>query len=329
MLIRRKQKASTKYWRKLRKVRKRLQNIKNDAVVESLKVFKRSSIKQKLFGALVFAVMVVLIVSNLFGVPLEWTPNIQISKVEEITKVTSERAVCLNKPQFNNSMYKDGENPWFGAKNDTAISLFLACFREASLASNTTPLLAAGSLLGWRRHCKFNTFDGDIDLHVIKDGWNMELFESKYIACMISAGFGSDTEDLKLSTIGTDHYHLNVPNMSHALGVAHIDLYVLQNRGEITLFNGHFARWFWFPKSWIDPIRYGLVYGVEIGILSEADKFIEHRYGPHWKEIMEESNHGEKATTSIFSWDAEPVWDSVDWRSYKPRQVANGSWVLS
>ena len=234
-----------------------------------------------------------------------------------------DRKPCLNKPQFT-SRYKDGENPYFGAKNDTAISLFLTAFREAALASGTEPMLAAGSLLGWRRHCKFNAHDGDIDLHVFKKGWNLEIFERTYISSMQKAGFSGSK--LGVRRVGLDHYMLGIPDLKKALGFAHIDLYVLLQRGELAIHNKGKHWWTWFPWSWVQPIKYQDVYGVQLGILHESDLYIEHFYGSNWKEHLDENNHVADRDRSMFLKDSDPDWEAVDSEHFKTYQTSDGSW---
>jgi len=200
---------------------------------------------------------------------------------------------CLNKPQFNTSRYKNGENPYFGAKNFTAIGLFLQAFRTAALASGSVPMLATGSLLGWRRHCAFNLHDGDIDMHVIEDGWNSSRFDQELrlgllASGLVSVGCGGNSV---LRQNGEGHYNVCVDNVGQALGVAAIDIYVLKRQGSHALYNVGDTKWREFPWNWLHPITYERVHGADIGILNNVDGYLNHFYGARWSDVLEEDNH--------------------------------------
>lgn len=238
---------------------------------------------------------------------------------------------CMNKPMFTDSTYKDGENPYFGAKNDTAISLFLSAFRNAALVSGTEPMLATGSLLGWRRHCKFNAHDGDIDLHIFNEGWDRDLFERELRTGLHEAGFDGEAF---LFDIGTGHFSVDIRDdkryWANELGVSHIDIYVLYRRGDIMLYNPLWMEpdhvdWLWFPLEWAQPLSYEDVYGVQFGIIQEPDLYLNHFFGKGWESQLDEDNHGEgRGSFDGYFISTE---DPAVYEHFGSRQTADGTWV--
>ena len=153
-------------------------------------------------------------------------------------------------------------------------------------------MLASGSLLGWKRHCAFNTFDGDIDLHLFEDGWEENTFVREYRRQLQINGFETCWGGKAMKSIGRNHYMLCAGHTRHTLGVAHIDLYILERHGDAAIFNGGSDHWYWFPWMWIHPLAERPVYGVPMSILHETDEYLDYFYGPHWKDTLEEDNHG-------------------------------------
>jgi hypothetical protein len=210
--------------------------------------------------------------------------------------------MCLGMPFFK-TKYADGENPYFGAKNFTAIGLFLTAFRDASLAAGSVPMLAAGSLLGWRRHCSIMVHDGDIDLHVFADGFDLDVFDASFHKAAAAAGlldadknycFGSSSMVRK---IGEFHYQVCVHDEAHTLGVVHVDVYMLKRAATM-------PNWLWFNQGehlwgrlksqWFRDIRMVKLHGAEIGVPATAatDAYLRWTYGVSWDKMMQEHDHG-------------------------------------